>query len=206
MMLWEYSFLRWIIENLQTPFLSEIFKIITVAGEGAAIFFLLSVIMLFFKKTRKTALVSIIALILIAGFNNFAFKFIVARPRPFLHPTVSADALWLNNYVLNVFKPASAFNAFLVPSSYAFVSGHTLSAFIWGFIVAIYHRKASIPALIFSSLMAFSRLYFGFHYPTDVIAGIVWALVTALAFTYVADYNEEKVVTWWQTRRLYKVK
>jgi undecaprenyl-diphosphatase len=206
MMLWEYSFLRWIIENLQSPFISEIMKVITVAGEGAAIFFLMSFIMLFFKKTRKTGIVSIIALILIAGFNNYAFKYIVARPRPFLHPTLSADALWLNNYVLNVFRPQSAFNDFLVPSSYAFVSGHTLSAFIWGFIVSIYHKKATASALIFSALMAFSRLYLGFHYPTDVIAGILWALVTALAFTYVANYNEEKVVTWWKNRRHQKTK
>lgn len=55
MMLWEYSFLRWIIENLQSPFISEIMKVITVAGEGAAIFFLMSFIMLFSKKQEKPA-------------------------------------------------------------------------------------------------------------------------------------------------------
>lgn len=199
-MTWEYSFLRWVIETFTSPFLSGLFSFITLLGEGAAIFFLISFIMLFFKKTRKTGIVSIVGLVLIAGLNNFGIKYIVGRPRPFLHPELGGDALWLHDYIEN-FKTLSNFNKNLVPTSFAFVSGHTLSAFIWGFVVAIYHRKWTIPAVLFSTVMAFTRLYFGFHYPTDVIAGIILALITAIGFAKLADINEAKVIAWWQKKR-----
>lgn len=192
-MMWEYSFLRWIIENLQTPFITWIMKIITVSGEGAGIFFLISVIMLFFRKTRKAGFVIIAGLVIVAGFNNYGLKYIVARKRPFMHPGLSVDATWLATYVQN-FALESKFNDFLVPSSFAFASGHTLSAFIFGFIISYYHRKVAIPALIFSSLMAFSRMYLGFHYPTDVIAGVIWAAFTALGFIFIADYYEKAFI------------
>lgn len=198
--MWEYSVLRWIIENLQSPFITEVMKIITVTGEGAGIFFLITVIMLFFKKTRKAAIVAIIALIFVAGFNNFVFKYIVARPRPFRHPELGGDALWLNNHVLNVFAPQSSFNEFLVPNSYAFVSGHTLSAFLFGFIVAYYHPKASVPALLLSAIMSFTRLYLGFHYPTDVIFGIIWALVASFVLIATADRHEQDIINWFKKR------
>jgi undecaprenyl-diphosphatase len=203
--MWEYSALRWIIENLQSPIVTEIMKIITLMGEGAGIFFLISIIMLFWKKTRKAAIVSIIALIFVSGFNNFVFKYLVARPRPFLHPELGGDALWLNNHVL-AFGAESKFNDFLVPSSYAFASGHTLSAFLFGFIVAYYHKKAAVPVLVFSSIMAFTRLYFGFHYPTDVIAGIIWAFVASFALIATADRHEQDIVAWFKKKSSKKPK
>ncbi|MFA7449902.1 MAG: phosphatase PAP2 family protein, partial [Bacilli bacterium] len=80
-------------------------------------------------------------------------------------------------------------------------SGHTLSAFLFGFIVAYYHRKTAIPALLLSALMAFSRLYLGFHYPTDVFWGLVWALVASWAIIATAERHEQDIINWFASKR-----
>lgn len=77
------------------------------------------------------------------------------------------------------------------------MSGHTLSAFIFAFIVSIYHPKWSVPAIIFSALMAYSRLYFAFHYPTDVIAGLITAGITAVGFYFLVKKHEATFIRWW---------
>ena len=40
----------------------------------------------------------------------------------------------------------------------------------------MFPKKYGVPAVILAALVAFSRLYLGVHYPTDVLAGFLVAL------------------------------
>lgn len=198
--MWEYSFLRWIIETIQNPVFDVFFKVLTASGELAVIYFLIAIGMLFHEKTRKTAIIVMLGLIIIAGANNLIFKNIFQRIRPFNRPELGGDALWLNVYMYNTFAPHSGFNEFLVPDSYSFMSGHTLSSFIFAFVISYYHRKWAAPAIVLASLMAFSRLYFGFHYPTDIAMGVVTAAPATVLLVFLDKKYGDKVALWWKTR------
>ena len=47
--------------------------------------------------------------------------------------------------------------------------------------VFIHNKKIGIPLIILSAGIAFSRLYNGVHYPTDVLAGIVIGVTVPIA-------------------------
>ncbi len=205
---WEISYLWWTIENTHfSNFITWFFKIYTFLGEMALIFFIASFVMIGFKKTRKTGFVVLAGLVIVAGFNNYGLKYIFNRPRPFRFEGSGEHVEALSNLV-EVFKNESKFNEFLVPSlgSKSFVSGHTLSAFIFGTTVAIYHRKWAVPALFAAALMAYSRLYFGFHYPTDIIGGIIIAIPTSFIIARIADKHGEKISAYFINlfRRIFK--
>ena len=40
-MKWEISFLRWVVEKTQTPIITFIFKLLTLTGEMAVLFFII---------------------------------------------------------------------------------------------------------------------------------------------------------------------
>lgn len=192
-MQWEINFLRWIVENTHNPFITEFFKLYTILGKGAAIFFLASFLMIIFKKTRKAGLIILFGLVFVAGLNNFILKPIIHRSRPFYGEN---DGLTVLATFVENFRQKSSINDFTVPgpTSYSFMSGHTLSAFIFGFTVAIYHKKWAIPAILASALMAYTRIYFAFHYPTDIIAGIITALATSFGLAYIANKYETQII------------
>ncbi len=54
----------------------------------------------------------------------------------------------------------------------SFPSGHTATAFATSVIYAHHYPKLTIPLLLYSSLVGFSRVYTEEHYPTDVLAGM----------------------------------
>jgi undecaprenyl-diphosphatase len=55
--------------------------------------------------------------------------------------------------------------------SYSFPSGHATTSFAVASIIGHYVRRAAVPAFALAVLVAFSRIYVGVHYPTDVIGG-----------------------------------
>lgn len=68
---------------------------------------------------------------------------------------------------------------------YSFPSGHTIHAVAFTMVVTAHHPELAGGLMVFSSLIAFSRVILGLHYPTDVIAGaVIGASVASLSLKF----------------------
>ena len=79
----DLAILDFIYDNLHCAFLDAVMPVITALGNGGILFIAIAVVMLFFKRTRKTGLMIGCALILGLLVCNLTLKPLVARERPF---------------------------------------------------------------------------------------------------------------------------
>lgn len=161
----DFSILDLIQNHMRCDALDLFFKTITSLGNGGFIWIGIAIVLLCTKKNKKLGFQMLIALALGYLFGNLMIKNLVARERPFL-----------NNPLIELIIKE--------PSEFSFPSGHALSSFSASFTIFIYNKKYGLTAIIFASLIAFSRLYLYVHYPSDIIG----ALVLALFVTYLAKY------------------
>lgn len=169
----DYRILLWIQENLRFSFLNAPMRFITTLGDVGFIWILLCLILLVFSKTRKVGFVALISLGICIFINNAVLKVLIERERPFQS---------YSNIIALI----------PIPHDSSFPSGHTCSSFAVAGILAKYlDRKYGIAAYTLAGLIAFSRLYVGVHYPTDVLAGMLLGIVGShIIYYYFENYRK----------------
>ena len=134
---------------------------------GSATFMILTIAALYLSGARKEALVFAVVFC-IGSIITLGLKDFIARPRP--------DDLGI--------APID---------QGAFPSGHTMLVFSLATTVSVYHQKFRYAMFAWALLIGFSRMYLGFHYLTDVIAGALIGSAVSFVVTRAALHRDKEV-------------
>ena len=150
--------------------LTSFMKFVTLLGSGPSMIFLTAMTVALCYWLGRVHYAKLLAVAMLGGLTlELALKLAFHRPRPV------------------------PFFDIVPPASYSFPSGHALESFCFFSAVAILlsdgatFKNAAAAwtcAMIFTSLIGFSRIYLGVHYPSDVVAGytvgILWMMTVYL--------------------------
>ena len=159
------------IQGIHQDWLTPVMKFFTTIGEHGLVWIVIAIVLACIPKTRKCGLTMMIAMAVTYLVGNLFLKNVIARPRPCAVDT---------SVTLKI----------PFPSEYSFPSGHSSNGFAGAVTIFCYYRKAGILSLVMAALIAFSRLYFFVHYPTDILGGIVLGTLDALLAVYLVKRLE----------------
>jgi undecaprenyl-diphosphatase len=71
-------------------------------------------------------------------------------------------------------------------STHSFPSGHAATSFACATVLSHYAPRFRVAFYALASLIAYSRIYNGMHYPSDVLAGALLGVLTALLLLAIA--------------------
>lgn len=92
--------------------------------------------------------------------------------------TYGLKALLSRERPYNILENLKTFNIIL--RDHSFPSGHTSASFAIATALALNIVEIAILVYVFALAIGISRIYLGVHYPTDVLAGIIVALISTI--------------------------
>ena len=170
----ELDFLK-LLEGIRTDFLNTLFESITILGEETLMILLVAI--LWFAIDKRLAQKLLFATVSSLTLNGI-IKNIARVPRPFTRG-------------ISCVREGTA-------TGYSFPSGHTQEFATWSTVFAWKFKKLwlSIVTGVLIVLVAFSRMYLGAHYPSDVIVGALLGVGMATLANFLFDKVPD-------TRKLY---
>lgn len=181
-----------VLNNLHHEFLTPIMIFVSNMSNTGLIWIILnSIIILYtairYKKLNLVCIVALITLLLGWLLNDKVLKVLFNRPRPFTE--LEEIRLFMESIGYTV-------------SGASFPSGHSFSCMEQAVILGGMNKKLGCFTVPFALLVAFSRIYLGAHYLTDVITGLCLGLLTAWLANFIISKmkNSQK----YKTSKLFK--
>lgn len=165
-----------------TPFLDALGLVFSFLGAFGMVWFLLAFLIMLRERCcdRRFAFAMILSGVLSAMFVSFVFKPLLHRDRPDIR--LGGRAIVVTTTIF-----FETFN-----DAYAFPSGHTTIAFASAFILAKKRPKSRAWFYALASMIAFTRIYLGKHYPFDVVAGIILGLMIGWSSWQITSLRTKK--------------
>ncbi|MBF4693585.1 phosphatase PAP2 family protein [Fusibacter ferrireducens] len=162
----EIDFIMWL-QRFSSPFLDRVFEVITILGEAYTYIFLLSLLYWCVDKTNSRRI--LLAMTLSVALNGI-LKEIFNAVRP-----IGVEGI-------RSLRTQTATGA-------SFPSGHTqtIATFIFSIIIICKNKIINVLGFFLIIAVATSRLYLGVHWPKDVIAAILIALVIVKVAEWMHD-------------------
>lgn len=154
------------ISSFRSEFFDGIMLAVTALGDKGVLWILLTLAMLCIPQTRKLGVCMALSLLINFILVNLTVKPLVGRIRPF---DLKSDIELLLE----------------APADYSFPSGHTSASFAVAVAVLFFNKKWGMSLIVLSSVIAFSRLYLYVHFPTDIIGGIIFGVVSAFCSHFI---------------------
>jgi len=145
----------------------------------------LILIYLLYKKQGVKAFYVLLPLIILAvGLSDTTcnmFKYGIARYRP-CHNLEIASTVKLYAKI--------GHDKIHCGGKYGFFSAHSSTSFAIAFLFSIFYKNKKATALIFlwATIMGYSRIYVGVHYPADVFIGAINGLLCGLVIYYIYQF------------------
>ncbi len=156
---------EWVVDH-RLGVLNPIVEGVTYAGSFGAVWLVLAVALSGFAWRRPTLAVRTAATILVAEAVSGGAKEWLDRDRPPLRDPDPAPLVSL-------------------PVTSSFPSGHATVAFACATVLALAVPRLRWPLFALATLIAFSRIYVGVHFPLDVLAGAALGVLIGFAVRYV---------------------
>lgn len=146
--------------------------------------FLLLLIIKKYKKQAWIVIISVILLIVLTDQISTFLKNAIERPRPCHNLSIQGLVYTLNGNC---------------GGSFGFVSSHATNSFgLATMILLLFHGKIKLIGLImiiWASLVSFSRIYLGVHYPLDIAGGFILGTSLAILIFYILSLILQRIKT-----------
>ena len=170
MLQWGLDFIRFV-QTFASPPLTAFMLILTMLGSTAA--YLILIPFVYWCIDEKKGL-HLGIVVLASSWLNITLKYFFDQPRPFF-PNFDPSVGMINEFLGG------------------FPSGHAQTSLVMWVFIALWARKKWIWGIAVSMclLIAFSRIYLGVHFPTDVLGGWIFGGIILLAYFKLAPIAEK---------------
>ncbi len=173
------------INSFHSPFLDNIMWWISDIKFGVPFYLLFVFLSVHYYGWKKGALIVLLAGIAVGVSDlgaKYLFKEFFQRYRPSHHLQLSAQLHFVNDYRGGM---------------YGFVSSHSANMFAIATTLGLYFRKRNASIIywmfIWAGLIAYSRMYLGVHYPSDVFVGGMFGVLIGFVMYKITN---QRVLKW----------